>query len=544
MTDARGAYNRRISKKGGGAGLEVLVPPVVPLRKVSGQLDDPFGEKSFYKLLVPPPFRFTEFLNYYYENTWNNACINIKANLVCGKFKLVPDEEDKKEDAEYNKLMDFLETPNESGDEDFLDICNKLWVDQEDLGNSYLEVVRDGGGMLKEIYHAPAHTLAKAKDKRGFFHKRLKQIWSGVSNKKDDKNMIYFRRWNDKLDRERQYNEVIQIKNYFPGSSYYGLPDYVPALGAMSLDKNAIIFNNAFFVNGGMLGQLLTVKNATLTPEQKHELRRFVQYNFTGVDNAHRMAILDALPNGAEVKVEKVMESIKDMSFERLRKFDRDEIIAAHRVPPKMLNISEPGRLGESKDGYNQMKMFKLFEIDPSQRKLENVLNRLFKIELGITGWRIKFDELDIRDPKDMNEELYGDIDHGIITVDEAREQRGLEPIQPEGIEVNEEGVKEVAATLNLSGIQIASATKIVGLVSSGEIPRDSGKNQLMIFFNLTDEQAEALLGAAGTGKKLKPDKKSAPGTPPVQKSEDDLDIILENLTKYHKKLIKSMESF
>jgi ribonuclease HI len=42
-------------------------------------------------------------------------------------------------------------------------------------------------------------------------------------------------------------------------------------------------------------------------------------------------------------------------------------------------------------------------------------------------------------------------------------------------------------------------------------MPRDSGKNALKIFFNFTDEQAEALLGNAGTGAVVKPDKKKAP---------------------------------
>jgi HK97 family phage portal protein len=269
----------------------------------------------------------------------------------------------------------------------------------------------------------------------------------------------------DKKDPQRGFNEVIQIKNYFPGSSYYGLPDYIPALSAMSLDKNAIIFNNAFFANGGMIGQLMQIKNATLTPEQKTELRRFIQYNFTGVDNAHRMAILDALPGNSEIKIEKIMETVKDMSFERLRRYNRDEIIASHRVPPKMLNVSEPGRLGESKDGHNQMKMFKRFEIDPSQRRIENSLNRLFFLELGITSWKIKFKPLDIRDPKDESEELWGDVDRGIRTVDEAREERGLEPL-------NEE-----------------------------------------------------------------------PAPPAIKKSgADDLEVVIESLEKYHKKLINSLE--
>jgi len=142
------------------------------------------------------------------------------------------------------------------------------------------------------------------------------------------------------------------------------------------------------------------------------------------------MAIVDGMGIDTDWKIEKVMESVRDMSFYQLRKFNRDEILAAHHVPPKMIHVAEAGKLGESKDGYNQLKFFKIFEIDPSQRRHENIWNRLFRDELGVTKWKIKFKELDIRDPKDKSEEIWGDVERMIITTDEAREERGLEPAE------------------------------------------------------------------------------------------------------------------
>lgn len=55
------------------------------------------------------------------------------------------------------------------------------------------------------------------------------------------------------------------------------------------------------------------------------------------------------------------------------------------------------------------------------------------------------------------------------------------------------------------AGIQIQAANDIIQAVSSGEIPRDSGINQLVTFLGLTQEQAEKLMGDAGTGKRVKP---------------------------------------
>jgi hypothetical protein len=61
--------------------------------------------------------------------------------------------------------------------------------------------------------------------------------------------------------------------------------------------------------------------------------------------------------------------------------------------------------------------------------------------------------------------------------------------------------------SMKLNGTQIASATKIISQVSAGEIPRDSGINQLQIFLGLTQEQAEQAMGDAGTGDIIKKDK-------------------------------------
>ncbi len=62
-------------------------------------------------------------------------------------------------------------------------------------------------------------------------------------------------------------------------------------------------------------------------------------------------------------------------------------------------------------------------------------------------------------------------------------------------------------APITLNGIQISAAKGIIKDVSSGELPRDSGINQLMTFLNLTREQAERVMGKAGTGKIIKKDK-------------------------------------
>lgn len=66
----------------------------------------------------------------------------------------------------------------------------------------------------------------------------------------------------------------------------------------------------------------------------------------------------------------------------------------------------------------------------------------------------------------------------------------------------------KVATAAVLNGAQITAATAIVTAVAAGEIPRDSGVGQLMVLFNLTKEQAEQIMGSAGTGAPTTPNPK------------------------------------
>jgi hypothetical protein len=68
----------------------------------------------------------------------------------------------------------------------------------------------------------------------------------------------------------------------------------------------------------------------------------------------------------------------------------------------------------------------------------------------------------------------------------------------PEAAATGQELQTSQATVLN--GAQVQAATNIVALCAAGEIPRDAAIGQLKILFNLSQQQAEEMLGTAGTG--------------------------------------------
>jgi hypothetical protein len=79
------------------------------------------------------------------------------------------------------------------------------------------------------------------------------------------------------------------------------------------------------------------------------------------------------------------------------------------------------------------------------------------------------------------------------------------------GVLPTDQTLQTTTATV-LNGAQIASALAIVTGVAAGDLPRDAGVAMIEILFNLSTDQAERMLGTAGT----KAFVKSAPPTAPV----------------------------
>jgi phage portal protein BeeE len=80
----------------------------------------------------------------------------------------------------------------------------------------------------------------------------------------------------------------------------------------------------------------------------------------------------------------------------------------------------------------------------------------------------------------------------------------------------------QVAPELTLNGAQIAAASAIVQSVADGKISRDSGVGQLMVLLNLTEDQAERVMGSVG---------ESFVPTTPAEKAADELALMLDPTT-------------
>ena len=73
-----------------------------------------------------------------------------------------------------------------------------------------------------------------------------------------------------------------------------------------------------------------------------------------------------------------------------------------------------------------------------------------------------------------------------------------------------------------LNGAQVTSLVDIVEKVAAGTLPRDSAKNMIMLAFNVSDADAENVLGGAGSSFKIEPQPTNPPVNPQGNLNEDN----------------------
>ncbi len=142
--------------------------------------------------------------------------------------------------------------------------------------------------------------------------------------------------------------EVLHVKNYDVSQEIYGLPSYLGAIQSMLLQEDATLFRRRYYRNGAHMGYVFYSSSAYLDIDDESALRTAMKES-KGVGNFRNLFL--HIPNGREKDIQILPVgdfSTKD-ELEKIKNISRDDIIAAHRIPPALANIipSVAGGLGD-----------------------------------------------------------------------------------------------------------------------------------------------------------------------------------------------------
>jgi PBSX family phage portal protein len=399
----------------------VFILDAVPIKKASEQIADKIWSSIN---AVTPRLDFDDLMQFFEINTWHRRCIALKARVIGGfGWTLDTDDQNKNPDDEYNRISDFLKKPSQDnifGEElTFTELCYRCLIDYLSIGNGYIEVARNNLGEISDIYHIPGRTVRRDKEFGGY--------WQLRAQKKK-----FFRNFGDK---EFGDNEILHYYNYDPQSDYYGLPDWIPSMVTMGLDRAAASFNTYMFENGMLATSFLIIEGGDISPNAKAELRNFLGMHGKGIKNTGRLIVIPVKDPNVKVRVEKAQLEAKEKEggFMKLRENSRDEVIAAHGVPPRLVGVVTAGKIGDSQEAMEQFKIFKETVIDPEQHRFEELINKSILKGLDAKKWRIKFNEMDVTDMMQDAEYAIKLRTAELLTEDEARDVISRPPLIRKG---------------------------------------------------------------------------------------------------------------
>jgi len=298
-------------------------------------------------------------------------------------------------------ILEHLQYPNRDAEETDFDLIEAFLSDWELSGNWYLYTIRDSDGLPLRSYRLrPAFTNPVPSKSRRIDHYRY-----AVNGEET----IFTR------------EEVGQSKTFNPFSDITGLSSLAAARIEVMTDVEAARWNLNYFRNNAIPPGYIEVEKGTkreVVDRMEEKLRKDNQ----GTKNAHRVGIL----TGAQFKPSGVTHD--DMQFLEQRKFSREQILGCFHVPPAIVGVHEYSNYANLE---GQLKAFWNLTMIPKLQKMERALTRILCRPYD-KSLRLRFDMTGVWAVVESQREM-AEVDRiltqsGIMTINERREERGLEP--------------------------------------------------------------------------------------------------------------------
>lgn len=281
-------------------------------------------------------------------------------------------------------LPQFNTAINKKG-ETISDIIQKITMDYLIFGSFALQIIRNMGGNVAEIY------------------------WVDVSKlRSDEKNEIFY--YSD--DWSKSYGRVKYIQYpkfgiddtnptsiyYFKGNktrNVYGLPLWSASIKNVMIDRNITDFHLNEISNNFMGSKMISFNNGIPDDELKTEIEKNLNEKFSGADNAGRFLISFAQSKENAPEIIDLSADNFDVRYESLEKRNTQQIFVAFRATPVLFGMvteSNGFATNEYRDSY---KLFNKTMVQPIQDNIVDVFDKIFGIKnsIYISPFTINFEE-------------------------------------------------------------------------------------------------------------------------------------------------------
>jgi PBSX family phage portal protein len=213
-------------------------------------------------------------------------------------------------------------------------------------GNCYLEKTESWGGKALSLKHAPAKYTRRGTDMDTYW---FAQSWI--------------------TEHEFAAGSIFHFLEPDINQEVYGLPEYLSALDSAWLNESATLFRRKYYQNGSHAGFILYMTDAAQEQKDVDALRTALK-NAKGPGNFRNLFMY--APNGKKdgIQLIPVSEVAAKDEFFNIKNVTRDDLLAAHRVPPQLMGII-PHNTGGFGDASKAAEVFSANEIVPLQERLK-----------------------------------------------------------------------------------------------------------------------------------------------------------------------------
>jgi PBSX family phage portal protein len=191
------------------------------------------------------------------------------------------------------------------------------------FGSSYVEQPRNRLGQRMPLKHALAKYMRRGCDDLDTF--------------------FFVQSW--KEPHQFTKGSVFQLRQPDVHQEIYGLPEYLSALQSAWLNEAGTLFRRKYYSNGSHAGYILYLTDALTSEDQVDAIKEALK-NSKGPGNFRNMFVY--APNGKKdgIQMIPVSEVAAKDEFFNIKNVTRDDVLAAHRVPPQLLGLVPTGTTG------------------------------------------------------------------------------------------------------------------------------------------------------------------------------------------------------
>lgn len=147
----------------------------------------------------------------------------------------------------------------------------------------------------------------------------------------------------------------------------YGLPEYLSALQSALLNENATLFRRRYYENGSHAGFILYMTDAAQSNEDVDGLRKALK-EAKGPGNFRNLFMYAPAGKKDGIQILPIGDVAAKDEFMGIKNTTRDDVLAAHRVPPQLLGVVPTNAGGFGKPG-EALAAFEVLELRPLQRR-------------------------------------------------------------------------------------------------------------------------------------------------------------------------------